>query len=340
MKRFLLLLTVLALVLALVACDASDSSSEKSHREESENTESEVVSAEESVPDRESTSTPILYKVTDEDGDVLWLFGSIHVGKETFYPLPSYVTDAFDGADSLAVECDIVAFESDLNAQVEALTPLMYTDGTTIASYIPEELYNRGKTVMTELGVYAPMMDYYCPSMWSSLIETSLYMQWGLDPNLGVDRHLIRRAYEQDKEILDIESPKAQYQMLAGFSMGVQMMMLESSLEMSEYPVVAEATLRQMLEFWETGDEEKLAKTVVSDTAQMTQEQKELYAEYTDAMLTQRNLGMAEFAENVLDSHKEVFLCVGAAHILGEGALVDLLVQRGYTVERVSAPAR
>ena len=47
---------------------------------------------------------PLLYKVTDDDGNTIWLFGSIHVGRDEFYPLPDYVMDAFEGSESLAVE--------------------------------------------------------------------------------------------------------------------------------------------------------------------------------------------------------------------------------------------
>ena len=44
---------------------------------------------------------------------------------------------------------------------------------------------------------------------------------------------------------------------------------------------------------------------------------------------------LADFAEQALSSGKEIFICVGAAHIVGDGAVADLMSQRGYTVERV-----
>jgi uncharacterized protein YbaP (TraB family) len=53
-------------------------------------------------------------------------------------------------------------------------------------------------------------------------------------------------------------------------------------------------------------------------------------------MVTQRNISMADFAEEALDSGKEVFICVGAAHVVGPGAMADLLTQRGYTVEVIA----
>ena len=47
------------------------------------------------------------------------------------------------------------------------------------------------------------------------------------------------------------------------------------------------------------------------------------------------NLKMAETAEHYITDGKTVFYVVGLAHMLGEGGLVQLLKQSGYTVERV-----
>ena len=52
-------------------------------------------------------------------------------------------------------------------------------------------------------------------------------------------------------------------------------------------------------------------------------------------MIADRNVFMTDYAENVLNSDDEVFICVGAAHVIGNGGIVDLLSQRGYQVELV-----
>ena len=79
--------------------------------------------------------------------------------------------------------------------------------------------------------------------------------------------------------------------------------------------------------------EELMAKSLeISEEAA----QQLLYDEYTEKLITARNATMTEYAENALLSGKEVFLCVGAAHIIGEGAIAENLRQLGYTVELVS----
>jgi uncharacterized protein YbaP (TraB family) len=44
---------------------------------------------------------------------------------------------------------------------------------------------------------------------------------------------------------------------------------------------------------------------------------------------------MTEYAEEALKSGKEIFICVGAAHVVGEGAMAEQLRDLGYTVEIV-----
>ncbi len=62
----------------------------------------------------------------------------------------------------------------------------------------------------------------------------------------------------------------------------------------------------------------------------------ELEAEYIDAMLTQRNIGMAEKAEEYMAEGMTVFFTTGAGHMVGEGGVVDLLIERGYNVDRIN----
>lgn len=350
LKKLLALLLALCVIFSLAACgeqgvtDPTEESlpetlatettdaTEPTQTEappETDPTETEATEA------LQSTITPLLYKVTDGSGNVVWLFGSIHVGEDYFYPLPDYVTAAYESADALAVECDIVAFESDMGAQMEALKPLIYTDGTTIKDHIPEELYNDSVAILQDYGIYSTMLDYYFPSMWFSFIDSILYEQLGVDSALGIDVHFLNRAHTEEKEILEVESVLFQYTMLANFSEPLQIMLLESSVEGYHAAEESGQAITELVEVWASGDEAAIAALLSEETEFESDEEKLLYQEYNDAMITQRNLAMAAFAEDALASGKEVFICVGAAHVVGPGAMAELLAERGYTVEIV-----
>lgn len=358
MKRLSAWLLVFAICLGLTACSKDET---KESTFETENETQTVISSEvtsenaaaatgnneEAETDDEETTektdisqsdtvSPLLYRVTDDDGDVIWLFGSIHVGREDYYPLPDYVLDAYENADSLAVEADVVAFEKDVGLQIKALTPLVYRDGTTIEDHIPEELYESAVEILEEYGMYNSTLDMYCPFFWSSMIDSLMMEEIGARGDLGIDKYLLDTAYEENKDVIEIESVEIQYKMMADFDEDVQLMILESSVEGYESFDESAAQLEEMMDIWASGNEKEFAEYLSDEGEEMTDEEKEVYARYEQIMITDRNLAMASFAEDALKNGEEVFICVGSAHVVGEGAMAELLSERGYKVECIT----
>ena len=279
-----------------------------------------------------SDISPLLYEVTDPDtGNKIWLFGSIHIGTEDFYPLPDYVMEAFETADSLAVEVDIVAFEKDLVGQMKALSTLVYTDGTTIRDHISAETYDKAVEILEENHLYNSAYDSYLPVFWQSLIANLMYEDTDADPKLGIDRHMIQAAYDREKEVLSIESAAEQYQVMAGLSEELQALLLEDALRQYAMPTVQKMSINMLLAAWKTGNADMLEQLL--NETEGSEISADLYAEYMDEMITQRNFNMTDYAEEKLLSGEEVFICVGAAHVVGSDAMADLLAEAGYTVE-------
>lgn len=337
LKRFLAWLLAFVLCFTLVACKQSDDSEQAPTTQPTAQTQPSEEPTQTADPSQVGTATPLLYRVTDADGNTVWLFGSIHIGREDYYPLPQYIHNAFESADALAVEVDIIAFEKSLTQQLNAMKPLVYTDGTTIKDHIPQELYQQSVDILKAYNAYSSAMDMYCPSLWFSLIDTLMLVEMGGNVDLGIDRHLIQLASAQEKEILEVESAEFQYQMLADFDDDVQIMLLQTVVDSYEDKDAAAADLLEMMDLWASGDEEAFNLYLNESDDTLTEEEIPLYERYNQAMLIDRNLNMAAYAQEALSSGKEVFICVGAAHIVGEGALVDLLTQRGYTVECITA---
>ena len=282
---------------------------------------------------QESTVTPLLYRVTDGEGNVLWLFGSIHVGIDSYYPLPDYVIDAFDGSDALAVELDIMKVEWNFVQQTQLLQLLMYTDGSVISDHLPEAVYNRAVEILKENEQYNQSLDYYMPALWWSTIETLSYEKMGTDVSLGIDRHLLKRARNDGKTVLEIESAEFQYGIMAGFSPQLQQLLLEGSIESYDNLETAGADVEELMRLWSEGDEAAFSAYLNQEGEFADPEEEALCLEYTEALVISRNQSMTEYAVNALASGEEVFICVGAAHIVGEGAMAENLRQLGYQVE-------
>lgn len=332
MKRILSLLLTLCLLVSFAACAAPTRVRDLNKPEPT----AAPTQPQPTEPQQPSSITPALYKVTDETGNAVWLFGSIHVGLPSFYPLPEYVLSAYESADALAVECDVVALETDLDAQMAALEGMLYHDGTKISDHIPEALYTQAVEALRDSGSYMSALDLYKPVLWSSFIDNALYDEYGVDSELGIDMYFLNDAHGTGKEILEVESVQFQYDMLAGYSEELQILLLEGSVYSHQNPDEGREQVNSLLEAWSSGDAEALYALLSEEGDLETEEERELYAEYNDAMIVKRNISMADYAEEALASGKELFICVGAAHVVGAGAMADLLAQRGYTVERVT----
>lgn len=279
-------------------------------------------------------ATPLLYKVTDTQGHTLWLFGAIHVGREDFYPLPDYVLNAFDGSDTLAVELDIIAFSNDKAGRTEAIRQLKYTDGSVVTDYIPQELYDEAVALLTQAGNYDPALVNYMPVLWSSYVDNAGYAKAQVTGSQGVDRHMLNLAYKQNKEIYDIESGKFQYAMMTTYSPELQQLLLEDSVEKYTSGSVKQE-MEDLMALWASGDAEALAQLVDGTSSSADPQEQKLRQEYIDITFTQRNNSMTKYAEYALLSGKEVFVCVGAGHIVGSTGIAQQLANMGYTVQIV-----
>lgn len=280
--------------------------------------------------------TPLLYKVTEFDGDVVWILGSVHCNKEDIYPLPDYVYDALDNSDYLAVECDIVSAEQNPQTLNLMYSYLLYEDGSSIRDHIPPELYESAVKVMKEIGAYNPLWEFYKPALWSNFIDSYNYNYIGYDFFLGVDRHLMARAQKNNIKLREIESVFSQYFMLSNYSEGLQKRLLEDSISYHKTDKLKE-DIDTLYRSWCTGDEETLTRYTneIMSYDSCSENEKLLYEEYNGAMYTKRNYVMANYAEKALKHSEEAFICVGVLHVVGERGIISILEDRGYTVEIV-----
>lgn len=295
-------------------------------------------------------ASPLFYHVTGEEGQELWLFGTIHVGDERTAYLPEEIYDAFAASDALALECDTEAFEQQLeedDALAEQVSGLYFYAGglSSIKGLMEEEDYAQALKLLKAVGGYNMNMTYAKPYLWSNTID-QFYLRQGyqLHGDQGVEERLCAWAEELDKEILEVESSLFQIRMLTGFSNELQMLMLEESMELTarEY---WENTM-DLYEKWCAGDEAVLREELSDevDTSEMTEEelaeyeeQKHLLDEYNKAISHDRNDGMLAKAIEYLESGDVIFYAVGLAHLLNDtNGLVDTLRDAGYTVELVT----
>ena len=204
-------------------------------------------------------SSPLLYRVTDGDGHTVYLLGTIHIGSEDMYPLSDAVNRAYEEAEILAVEADIVALQQDLGAVMAMSLALMYGPGDDATQHMTQQNY--------ELAV--KMLDYpeillrrMRPAAWLSLAEEKIYREAGLSEEYGVDMHLLTRAHQDGKQIDELEGVDSQLDVLIGMPDRIAEIQLMSELTFSF--LIAE-TYNALFEAWRAGDAEGLRRMLETD---------------------------------------------------------------------------
>lgn len=284
-------------------------------------------------------STPLLYEVTKEGTDnKIYLFGSIHVSDDRAYPLPDAVLSAYSESDYLAVEFDLIAYSNDMEKQISTLQTLLCENGQTVKDLLKSDTYDMMVSYLKENNVYNSMYDYYKPALFYSLVSNVQTDKSGLDSDKGIDMYFLKKAKEDGKEILEVESADYQYNMLASFPNELFDFMIKYSID---YESILVLYTKNLYELWLTGDAESLSKFIKSDSEteydyEGYENLEEIMNNYNETLIDQRNVEMANKAEEYFNNGKDVFFVVGAAHIVGDDALVDLLTERGYSVKEVN----
>lgn len=275
-------------------------------------------------------SRGFLWKAEKGDNTV-YLLGSIHVANEQMYPLRTELQEAYDDAEHLAVELDLLAAVEDQAAlQQLIMDKAAYKDGTTLKDHVSAETYEQIGKVLEALQLPADTLDPFEPWYVSLVLSQFQSAGAGLDGGIGIDAYFLGLAKEDKKPIIELESAEFQYDMLDGFSEELQMLLLEQGLAgMNEASDTSGADqMAALAEAWASGDEEALTAYIAAMN---------FNEEYYNAMVLNRNIAMADKIEVYLQSGNDddYLVVVGAAHVVGEDGLAALLEARGYKVTRI-----
>ncbi|UNK19128.1 TraB/GumN family protein [Paenibacillus sp. N3/727] len=284
--------------------------------------------------DQKSRTVLLVSKVTGEaargfmwevenNGNTVYLVGSMHIADDSFYPLRSEIEEAFVEADYLGVEIDISKAANE-EQQKLIMNMGMYQDGTTLKDHVSKETYAKVEGILKRNGMESNALDAFKPWVVETTMSSLKSAAAGYEAAAGIDLYFIQKAVERKIPVLELESYKSQLGMFDGFSDKLQEKNLNATLDNFD---TLDDTINQMADMWKSGDDQQLLELTNSMAVD---------PEYNKAMLVDRNIGMADKIDGYLKSDKkeEYFIVVGAAHYLGKDGVIQLLRDKGYTVVR------
>ena len=276
-------------------------------------------------PAQAQDAAPLLWEARSGDRTV-YLFGTLHVGKPEFYPLPKPVDEAYRRSKSVVLEMDF----SDTRGQTEALGIGSLPAGKSLFSELPVALSNRLSRVLEANAIPADAFRPFKPFMAMLALVMMEYAKLGYLPQHGLDQHFAGRAAAEAKPVIGLESMGEQMRMLDGLSTPLQNAMLDITLKDMESGAIAPLT-RKLVDAWRRGDAEAVRTLLETEEKRLPPA---LAAEFREKFLTSRNRVMLAGIERALKSADRLFVAVGALHLIGTDSLLEMLGRKGFQIVR------
>ncbi len=265
-----------------------------------------------------------LWKAQSGSG-IVYLFGSVHMAKANFYPLPPAIEESFNRAGILALEAD-PAKEADPGLQQRMLRAATYPDGETLRQHLSAGTYDLAASQMKEIGLPMEQFQKVKPWFLALAIEILELQRLGYNPELGIDRYFAKKARGK-KKIVELESFDYQLRLLDGFTDREQeLFLLYTIRDLENFG----SELDRVINAWRTGDTRAMDEIVT----RTVNESPELMPVF-EKLFYRRNREMADKISGFLKSGDKYFVVVGAAHLAGKQGVIELLKKKGYKVEQM-----
>jgi len=256
----------------------------------------------------------------------VYLYGTVHAGKASFFPLSEPVLKAFAESKLLAVEADI----TDAAAMEKSASSMLLVPPDSLAKRVPAPVYQRFVKQLDRFGMPESLVVQLKPFLASSMLAFAEWQRQGYLPRYGVDLHLITGAREQKKRIVELEGAQVQSELMDSLTDLENLQAFEGTVAALESGLTRDQ-ITGVVNAWQSGDP-KLLLEVVRAYNESVPGAKEL----EDKFIWSRHEAMAKKIEGwLLDGRERVFVAVGALHLAGPRGLVEMLRTRGYVVRQL-----
>ena len=272
----------------------------------------------------------------------VYLTGGTHLVADDFYPLPDYMLKAIAESDEYAKEIHVNPSDSELLKKHQEA----------------QERYGSlsfGKTLKDEAGevLYSKIEEFYkitgeTPNNKMSLRSFQIGLHHALWPVLsqkgvvadGIDGKLTKVGQENQKKIVSLEGLE-RWEIFSSPVIEKDIREIHQLLDfiisdkdpdqkLAEVTEYFSECLQPGQEAWKAGDIDFIENKLHEDMRDVSEETYHL-------MLTKRNRVMANKILSLLDIKREkehkIFACVGIFHLVGQGSIIQMLQEAGYTLQ-------
>jgi uncharacterized protein YbaP (TraB family) len=260
--------------------------------------------------------------VVETTSNKVFLMGSLHVLKNSAYPLAAEIDLAYASSQRLVFETDLGAM-MDPAIQARMMELGVYSEGQDLFKNISGDTRKDLENKLRELGLPPAYFSRFKPWFLAVTLTTLELQRLGFNPLYGIDIHFYTKAKADQKELAYLESVEYQLNLLGRMTASDQKSFLKQTLKDLE---ISAQLAGDMMTAWQKGDADKLYRLLFKSF--------EDHPNIEDRLLTQRNKDWILKIEEMLGKPKNTMVIVGAGHLIGPAGIVELLKQKGYTVKQ------
>lgn len=266
-------------------------------------------------------SGPPLWVLRDADSTV-YLYGTVHLLRPGTAWGSAKVDAAFDSASEIWVE---ISNQDDQAAVMPVMQQYGVDPSRPLSSVLKPEDFAAFDALAKANGASGAALDAYRPWMAAFAVAMNGPLQAGYRAEAGVDKTLMDRARTSGKALRGFETVDIQLRLIAGMSEEGQIAYLNHFVRNHDGIV---PNLDQTVDAWIKGDVAEVGRLSRYNTG-------DVHADVHRAALIVRNADWTRQIEEMMRGSGTAFVAVGAAHLMDNDSVIDMLEAKGFTVERL-----
>jgi len=269
----------------------------------------------------ENTGKHCLWSI-ETANNTIFLLGSLHISPADIYPLPEVIERAYDKCSKIIFEADIEAL-NDPSFQTKIMTLGVYPEGDNLEDNVSTQTFDLLKKRANASGIPMQQLSRLKPVFCALALVSIEYKKLGFIIANGIDMYFYNKAKKDGKEMLGFETAQFQISLLTQMTHKQEEMMLKQTLKDLE---VIEKDAANLVKYWKNGDVEKLDSFIAASLKDFP----ELYNRW---FLSRNKRWLAEI-KKLIGKNENVFIVVGAGHLVGRDGLVELLKKQNYNIHQ------
>lgn len=255
--------------------------------------------------------------------NTVYLFGTVHAGKKSWYPLPDRIEEAYEESPVLVVEADIL----DTEALSKTAGAFSYPPPDQLRNHVPAAAYADFLKLLPRYGVAEAQLASMKPFV---AVSTLVFGEWGRNGYqgpYGVDAYFLRRAREDRKRVVELEGVQAQAQLMLSLTDAENNAVFEGTVKALDSGLTGEQ-ITGLVTAWQEGNPAGLLAV-----ARKYNDKVPGAKQFEEKFIWSRHPEMVKKIEGFLaEQNSPHFIAVGALHLAGERGLVEMLKARGHKV--------